>query len=145
MAQSEVQYLGYVVGSAAIKPQLGKVSAIMVTLRPTTKMQVHSLLGVVAWYSGFIPNFASRAAPLIYLTHKSSPNKVTWPEPCAVAFKDLRSCLTKDPILQSPDFGKPFTIQTDASGAGLRQYYCSGSQWNKSQWCSSAGSCPPGS
>lgn len=119
IAQTEVQYLGYVIGGGKIKPQVGKVSAIMDTPRPTTKKQVRSFLGVVGWYRRFVPNFANRAAPLIELTRKSNPNRVQWSDECDNAFNDLRSCLCSDPILQNPDFSQPFTVQTDASGVGL--------------------------
>ncbi|KAL2084848.1 hypothetical protein ACEWY4_020366 [Coilia grayii] len=32
---------------------------------------------------------------------------------------DLKAALCHDPVLQSPDFSQPFTLQTDASGVGL--------------------------
>ncbi|KAL2082862.1 hypothetical protein ACEWY4_020635 [Coilia grayii] len=119
VAQREVQYLGYVIGGGVMKPQVGKVSAILETPVPTTKRQVRSFLGVVGWYRCFVPHFSTRAAPLIELTRKSAPNRVVWTDQCAQAFEDLRTCLTKDPILQSPDFSQPFLVQTDASAAGL--------------------------
>ena len=119
LAQAEVKYLGYVIGGGTVKPQLSKVSAILETPRPTTKKQVRSFLGVVGWYRRFVENFSNRAAPLIELTRKSSPNQVVWSEDCDKAFNDLRSCLCSDPILQNPDFSQPFTVQTDASGVGL--------------------------
>lgn len=119
VAKAEVQYLGYVIGGGAIKPQVGKVSAIMETPVPTTKRQVRSFLGVVGWYRRFIPHFSTRAASLIDLTRKSSPNRVVWTDQCSMAFEDLRTCLCKEPILQSPDFSQPFLVQTDASGVGL--------------------------
>lgn len=119
VAQKEVQYLGHVIGGGLVKPQVGKVSAILETPVPTTKRQVRSFLGVVGWYRRFVPHFSTRAAPLIELTRKSAPNRVVWTEQCSRAFEDLRTCLTTDPILQSPDFSQPFLVQTDASGTGL--------------------------
>ncbi|KAL2089209.1 hypothetical protein ACEWY4_016108 [Coilia grayii] len=86
MAQTEVQYLGYVIGGGKIKPQVSKVSAIMDTPRSTTKKQVRSFLGVVGWYRRFVPSFANRTAPLIELTRKSNPNKVQWSD---FTFNDL--------------------------------------------------------
>ena len=64
MAQQEVQYLGYCIGGGAIKPQVGKVSAILETPVPTTKRQVRSFLGVVGWYRRFVLQFSTRAGPL---------------------------------------------------------------------------------
>ena len=114
VAQQEVQYLGYVIGGGAIKPQVGKVSAILESPVPTTKRQVRSFLGVIGRYRRFVPHFSTRAGPLIDLTRKAAPVRVVWSDQCSKAFEDLRTCLTKDPILQSPDFSQPFLVQTDA-------------------------------
>ena len=38
---------------------------------------------------------------------------------CEAAFQDLKESMCLDPVLQSPDFSLPFTVQTDASGLGL--------------------------
>ena len=86
---------------------------------PTTKMRVRSFLGLVDWYRKFIPQFSSRAAALTDLTKKSAPGTVKWTEECAKAFQDLKDALCEDTVLQSPDFSKPFILQTDASGVGL--------------------------
>lgn len=46
---------------------------------------------------------------------KSSPNEVNWNKKCDDAFEMLCS----SPILRSPDFEIPFTLQTDASDRGV--------------------------
>lgn len=119
LARSEVCYLGYVLGGGTIKPQVSKVDAVRSCLPPTTKKGVRSFLGLVGWYRRFIPEFSTRATPLTDLTKKSSPNKVVWTEECDRAFQDLKDSLCHGPVLQSPNFDSPFTVQTDASGLGL--------------------------
>lgn len=119
LASSEVGYLGYILGGGTIRPQISKVDAIRNAQPPTTKKGVRSFLGLVGWYRRFIPNFSSRAAPLTDLTRKNSPNKVVWTTECEAAFQDLKECMCFEPVLQSPDFSLPFTVQTDASGLGL--------------------------
>src|SRR6266487_2542613 len=42
-----------------------------------------------------------------------------WTDKQQRAFDFLKECLMKAPILQYPDFEKPFTLYTDASGTGL--------------------------
>ncbi|KAL2085952.1 hypothetical protein ACEWY4_019272 [Coilia grayii] len=103
----------------AIKPQVSKVDAVRSCLPPSMKKGVRSFLGLVGWYCRFLPDFATRAAPLTNLTRKSSPNKVVWTEDCDKAFQDLKESLCRSPVLQSPDFDLPFTVQTNASGVGL--------------------------
>ncbi|XP_069370624.1 uncharacterized protein [Paralichthys olivaceus] len=119
LARSEVCYLGYSLGSGTIRPQIGKVDAIRDSLPPSTKKGVRSFLGLVGWYRRFIPNFSSRAAPLTDLTRNTSPNKVVLTAEGEAAFQDLKESMCLDPVLQSPDFSLPFTVQTDASGLGL--------------------------
>lgn len=119
LARSEVCYLGYVLGGGTIRPQVSKVDAVRSCQPPTTKKGVRSFLGLVGWYRRFIPNFSSRAACLTDLTRKASPNKVVWTSECEAAFRDLQESMCHRPVLQSPDFSLPFTVQTDASGIGL--------------------------
>jgi RNase H-like domain found in reverse transcriptase len=45
--------------------------------------------------------------------------KFNWTDDQQQAFEQLKHCLTTAPILQHPDFDKPFYLHTDASGTGL--------------------------
>lgn len=119
IAKSEVSYLGYVLGGGSIRPQVDKVQAILSCPLPSTKKRVCSFLGMAGWYRRFIPNFSSTATVLTDLTKKNSPQKVVWTPECKQAFRDLKDCLCSAPVLQSPDFTMPFTVQTDASEVGL--------------------------
>ena len=118
-AKSEVRYLGHVLGRGLIRPQMDKVQAIKDCPQPQTKKDVRSFLGLAGWYRRFVPDFATRAAPLSDLTRKSGSSRVQWGADQEGAFNDLKGALCHDPVLQSPDFNKPFTVQTDASGIGL--------------------------
>ena len=74
----------------------------------------------------FIPGYAETAAVLTDLTRKTAPNQVDWSAACEQAFNALKSALCSEAVLQSPDFDRPFVLQTDASdrgiGAVLSQY-----------------------
>ncbi|KAL2077779.1 hypothetical protein ACEWY4_027283 [Coilia grayii] len=119
LARPEFCYLGYVLGDGHIRLQVSKVEAVRDCPPPTTKKGVRSFLGLVGWYRQFIPVFSSRAFALTNLTLKSSTNKVVWTEDCLKTFWDLKDCLCNSPVLQSPNFDPPFTVQTDTSGLGL--------------------------
>ena len=86
--------------------------------RLETKTQVRGFLGLTGYYRRFIPDGAIVAAPLTDLTRKSAPNIVQWSEACNNAFKELKDLLCGSSILSSPDFLKPFILQTDASDRG---------------------------
>lgn len=118
-AKPETVYLGHVLGHGVIRPEKGKLEAIQHAKQPTTKKQVRSFLGLVRWYRRFIPQFSSRAVALTHLTKKDEPNKVIWTAEGEKPFVDLKEALCKEPVLQSPNFDKPFTVQTDASEYGL--------------------------
>lgn len=131
IAKTEVQYLGYVIGGGGIRPQVGKVEAIAASPLPNTKKRLRSFLGLVGWYRRLIPNFSSRSAVLTDMTGKASPVKVRWTQESENAFKDLKNCLCKEPVLQCPDFTLPFTVQTDASGVGLGAMLLQGENGNQ--------------
>ncbi|XP_041945156.1 uncharacterized protein LOC121707019 [Alosa sapidissima] len=118
-AKAEVRYLGHVLGRGLIRPQTDKVQAIRDCPQPQTKKEVRSFLGLAGWYRRFVPDFASRAAPLSDLTRKSGSGQLQWGAEQERAFNDLKGALCQGPVLQSPDFDQPFTVQTDASGIGL--------------------------
>ncbi|XP_061098630.1 uncharacterized protein LOC133128839 [Conger conger] len=115
----EAAYLGHTVGRGRVKPQSNKVDSIATWPQPATKKQVRMFLGLVGYYRQFIPEFAARAAPLHDLTKKEQPNRVQWNPLAAAAFQDLRAALGEKPVLITPNFQKPFVLQTDASEVGL--------------------------
>ena len=57
--------------------------------------------------------------PLTDLTQKTKPNQVVWTPECAAAFDQLKEFLCSSPVLKSPDWDKPFILQTDASNRGV--------------------------
>ncbi|KAI4875318.1 hypothetical protein NFI96_001826 [Prochilodus magdalenae] len=119
LALGEVSYLGYILGGGQIRPQVDKVEAVKATPQPSTKRRVRSFLGLVGWYRRFIPNFATKATALTDLTKNDQPQRVKWTENCEHSFNELKNALCEEPVLASPDFSKPFIVQTDASGSGL--------------------------
>ena len=118
-ARDETEYLGFVIGKGVIKPQVHKVHAISSSPLPHTKTQLRSFLGMAGFYSRFIPNMSDRAAILTDMTRKMCPNRLQWTDESISAFKDIQQALGKNPVLHSPDFDKPFILQTDASDRGI--------------------------
>ena len=116
---SECVYLGHIVGSGSVKPEMDKTDAIRQFPTPQTKKDVHSFLGITGYYRRFVANYSDIAAPLTDLTKKNAPNKVSWTPSCEQAFNTLKERLCSEPILKSPDFECPFILQTDASEYGV--------------------------
>ena len=116
---SECGYLGHIIGSGRVCPESAKIEAVQNFEQPTTKTRVRFFLGLTGYYRKFIPDYATIAAPLSDLTSKAKPNQVVWTPECADAFDRLRHILCSFPVLKSPEWDKPFILQTDASGRGV--------------------------
>ena len=112
-------YLGHVVGNGLVQPMECKVEAVKTFKQPKTKKDVRSFLGLCGYYRKSIPNFSSIATPLSDLTRKSIPKLFKWNGKCDKVFIEQKEVLTRAPILVTPDWTKPFILQTDASAFGL--------------------------
>jgi hypothetical protein len=71
---------------------------------------------MISYYRQFIPNCSRIASPLYKLLRK---DKFEWTETQENAFQHLKSKLTRQPILQYPDFSKEFVLTTDRSNQEL--------------------------
>ena len=89
----ECVYLGYIVGSGTVKPEISKTASVQAFQPPKTKKEVRSFLGITGYYRRFIENYSMIAAPLTDLTRKNSPNKVVWTDECDKSFKELKRLL----------------------------------------------------
>ncbi|CAH1242223.1 GIN1 [Branchiostoma lanceolatum] len=118
-AMRVVPLLGHVVGGGQVRPDEEKVRAVREFPRPETKKDVRAFLGLTGYYRRFIPQYAQIAAPLSDLTGKRKPQMVQWMGECEESFKTLKGKLCQQPVLQSPDFERPFILQTDASERGI--------------------------
>ena len=96
-----------------------KVMAVKNFSQPQTKKQIRSFLGFCGYYQKFIPNFSTKASPLSDLTKKDILKTVRWTPKCETAFHQLKEALLKTPVLMTPDWSRPFVLQTDASSTGL--------------------------
>lgn len=66
-----------------------------------------------------MPNYADFTAPLVELTKKGARNQVEWGEDKEEAFKDVKWCLWRSPILLAPNPEKEFVLRTGASDSCL--------------------------
>lgn len=112
---SKCIYLGHVVESGTVSPDSSKLDAIRSFPTPKTKKQVRAFPGLTEYYR-FISDFARVATSLSDLTRKSAPEKVIWATQCDSAFTELKQRLCSEPVLQSPDFDRPFILQMPLTG-----------------------------
>lgn len=127
-AKEETEYHGFTIGRGVVKPQVSKVHVMESCPLPQTRKQLRSFLGMAGFYHRFIANFSARAATLTDRTGSRSPNQIQWTAEAVAAFKDIQQALSGKLVLHSPDFNKPFTLQTDASERGVGAVLLQGSK-----------------
>ena len=114
---ARVQYLGYVVGHGCVTPPEAKVEAIRRFPAPSCRRSLQRFLGMVGYYRRFVPHYSTLLAPLTDLLQKGQ--KWKWSEECDKAFVGLKNVLCSLPVLQAPDFSRPFALAVDASNVGV--------------------------
>ncbi|XP_030839510.1 uncharacterized protein LOC763830 [Strongylocentrotus purpuratus] len=116
-AKATVTYLGHEVGRGHVVPRQAKVQAIVEFPAPSSKKEVMRFLGMCGFYRKFVPNFSDLVAPLTDLLKKGI--KFEWSSSCEIAFQKLKAVLMSKPVLDAPNFQKPFQLATDASDVGV--------------------------
>lgn len=118
-----VEFLGHVITPEGIRPNPKKIEAIRKFPIPKTAKEIKSFLGLIGYYRKFIKNFAQLTKPMTRCLKKDS--KIEHTPEFVNCFETCKTILMNDPILQYPDFSKPFVLTTDASkfaiGAVLSQ------------------------
>ncbi|KAL1277069.1 hypothetical protein QQF64_023742 [Cirrhinus molitorella] len=118
-SQSSLKFLGHVVSKNGIIPDDEHLSAIMDAPAPHDFASLRSFLGLISWYSKFLPNFASVAEPLRVLLRDTSDADFEWTDSADCSFKALKELLSRSPVLALFDPSLPIIVSTDASDYGL--------------------------
>ena len=115
-AQSQVEYFGHIVSHRGVEPVASKVTTIQQWPVPQSTRALCSFLDLVGFYRKFIRGYATIAAPLVKATTVDPFQLMT---PTHIAFDRLKEALSTALVLALPDFNKPFTLETNASGVGM--------------------------
>jgi len=117
LAQSQVKFLGHIIGSGQRKANPDKVRVVHEMKRPENKKQVRQVLGFFFYFRHYVPNFSAVAKPLTDLTGKRLPDHISWVESQEQAFQTLKAqlCLATTKALSIVDFKKPFTLHVHTS------------------------------
>src|SRR2546430_6870432 len=102
--ESNIEFLGHVVGRDGVKPDPGKIEKIKNLKRPTNLTTLRGVLGLFSYYRKFVKNFTRIAKPMNELLKKD--NEFKWTEKQQEAFETLKRKLIEYPILGYPDYEK---------------------------------------
>lgn len=116
--RKEIAFLGHIITTQGIKPNPAKVHVIKNFPIPKTRREIKAFIGLISYYRKFIKDLAKLTIPIT--TNLKKDAKITIDREYMIEFETCKNILTNDPILQHPDFEKPFVLTTGASK------FCSG-------------------
>jgi len=90
-----------------------KVAVVATWPQPTLAGVLRGFLCLAGYYRRFIEDFDTMAAPLAPLLHKEG---FQWTNAATIVLTTLKEVLSTAPVLQLPDYTKPFIVDCDASG-----------------------------
>ena len=112
-----VDYLGYLVDAQGIHPTAEKVKAIQEAPLPTNVSELKSYLGLLTYYSRFLPNLSTTLAPLYQLLKHSA--KWQWKDEQEKSFKESKQLLLSSQLLVHFDPTLKIRLACDASAYGI--------------------------
>ncbi|URQ09129.1 replicase [Halyomorpha halys erranti-like virus 1] len=117
LGASQISFLGHLVSSRGVLIDPSRTSSVRDFPPPKDAKGVARFVGMVNFFSKFIPKFSQIAAPLNQLRKKGC--KFFWGEEQQKAFEALKLAIISPPVLRMPDFDREFILQTDASSCAL--------------------------
>ena len=104
----EGKLLGHIISKQGIKVDSNKVKRILKIGIPRSKKEVQSFLGKVNFLRRFIPNLAEIIKNITNMLKKG--NEIKWVPKARKSFEDIKLALTKDLVLDNPNFEKDFIL-----------------------------------
>ena len=112
-----IEYLGHVIDKEGLHPTSEKIRAIREAPTPRNVEELRSFLGLINYYSKFLPNLSSKLAPLYNLLNRKQ--KWEWSTAQEMTFQAAKEALQADSLLVHYDPAKPLLLACDASQYGI--------------------------
>ena len=112
-----IVYLGHEIDAEGLHPLPDKIKAISKAAIPKNTTELKAFLGLMNYYSRFIPNLAGLLYPLYQLLNKSI--SWSWTTERNQAFCEAKNVLTSDRVLIHYDPQKDLIVSCDASAYGV--------------------------
>ena len=115
--RNQLEYCGYIISENKVMKDPAKIEAIVNAPRPENAEGVKRFLGMVTYYSKFLPNMSSKTEPMRQLL--KTGKTFFWSAECEAAFIDLKQEIASDRVLTTFNPELPITLTTDASPTGI--------------------------
>ncbi|KAJ8356711.1 hypothetical protein SKAU_G00195050 [Synaphobranchus kaupii] len=115
--QTSLRFLGHSVSAQGILPDKDHIEAVLNAPAPADAAALRSFLGLVSWYSKFLPNYATVVEPMRACIRQDTD--YIWTDEAETSFTKVKELLVGSPALALFDPALPTVISTDASDYGL--------------------------
>ena len=115
--RDSVEYLGYKIDANGVHPLPHKVQAVLDAPAPRNVKELKAYLGMLSYYSRFIPNLSAVLAPLHQLLKASTP--WLWTGQTQQVFQTSKQLLASAGVLVHYDPALELIVAGDASDYGL--------------------------
>ena len=115
--QSEVTYLGHRVDHEGLKPTEDKVKAISEAPESRNLTELKAFLGLLNYYSHFLPNLSNTLQALYELLQKGKQWR--WTRKHRAAFNVAKNKFLQSGFLTHYDLSRPVKLKCDASPYGI--------------------------
>lgn len=115
--ETQIEYLGHIIKDGSLMPNDRKFEAVLNAQAPKNVAQLQSFLGMINYYSKFIPNLATELHSLYQLLKKGV--HFDWTNEHESAFVKCKNLLASNNVLALYDPSKEIVISCDASPYGV--------------------------
>jgi hypothetical protein len=109
----KISFLGFEISAQGIKPDMNLVRKILAIKSPANLKEVQHFVGMVNFFRRFLPDLSSVLQPLNDLKKKNT--EFVWSTSCQHSFEEIKTLLSKQPLVQPYSLHKEVIITTDAS------------------------------
>uniref|UniRef100_A0A096M5I9 Gypsy retrotransposon integrase-like protein 1 n=1 Tax=Poecilia formosa TaxID=48698 RepID=A0A096M5I9_POEFO len=108
--ESSLRFLGHIISKDGILPDPDHSSAVRDAPPPHDLPSLRSFLGLISWYSKFLPNFATVVEPMRAVLRETADSGFIWTQGADQSFKELKELLLKSPVLALFDPSLPTIV-----------------------------------
>ena len=113
----KVEYLGHIIDANGLHTTKDKAKLMKEAPKPQNVTELRQFLGIINYYSQFLPNLSAKLAPLYNLLHKNC--RWLWSNDQNEAFQIAKEALQSHSLLVDYDPAKQIILQCDASPYGI--------------------------